>query len=334
MTSLQTGILHDKRLMSATQSGLIRADTPIELDQIQPASLDLRLGKKAYRLRASFLPNGKLVGDCLNNNLVMHEQSLKDGAVLETGCVYLVPLKESLQLTQTMEALTNPKSSTGRIDVFVRVICDKGHVFDRIPKGYEGPLYAEVTPRTFSILAREDDRLCQLRLREGKADLLREEVFSVDLSGDLPIIGYRAKRHSAILDLSRIGGHKAADYWEAIAPSPGGLILDPGEFYILASKEKLGVQPYEAAEMAAIAPEFGEFRAHYAGFFDPGFGLNEGGARAVLEVRAREAPFILEDGQKVGRLVYEKLAGTPDTLYGGAASNYQGQALKLSKHFS
>ena len=277
------------------------------------------------------------VAQCLENgDLVMHTLDLSEGAVLETGCVYLVPLQESLALPGGISAAMNPKSSTGRLDVFTRVIADRSAAFDQAPEGYQGPIYVEICPRTFSILARPGDRLVQARFRQGERTALRELTVSVDLKqGDGPI-GYRARRFSGVVDLNGVGAHNPEDYWEPIHAPGGRLVLDPGEFYILASREAVEIPMDEAAEMAPIAPEIGEFRAHYAGFFDPGFGLEEAGGtggRAVLEVRGRDVPFLLEHGQPVARLVYEPMAERPSRPYGAAGSHYQAQKLKLAKHF-
>lgn len=331
------GVLPDTEIQALCEAGVIKSADGLENDQIQPASIDLRLGTKAYRMRASFLPGpDKLVTDYFNDDLVMHELDLSKGAVLETGCVYLVPLKEVLDMPKGLSGAANPKSSTGRIDVFVRMITDRSDRFDAAREGYSGPLYVEISPRTFSILAREGDRLLQLRLRNGPQETIRDEIFSIDLKpGDDDIAGYKAKRHSRVLDLKDVNGHNIDDFWEPVRPYNGALILDPGEFYILASKEKVVIPVDEAAEMAPIAPEFGEFRAHYAGFFDPGFGVDGSEGKAVLEVRSREVPFILTDGQPMGRLVFEPMTAVPNVPYGaaGSFSNYQGQGLKLSKHF-
>jgi len=333
------GILPCQTLGGMIESGAIAAETLIEPGQLQPASLDLRLGSVAYRLRASFLPGaGRAVASRLDADLVMHRIDLAGGAVLETGCVYLVPLDERLALPDDVSAAANPKSSTGRIDVFTRVIADGAEAFDRAPPGYCGPLYLEISPRTFSILARRGARLAQLRLRRGRPEILREATLGVDLEGGgSGVIGYRARRHSGVVDLDRPGGHDPQAYWEPVRAREGRLILDPDEFYILASAESASVAPEEAAEMSAIATEIGEFRAHYAGFFDPGFGWDAAGgagARAVLEVRGRDVPFMLEHAQPAARLVYEALEAPAETLYGAAGSHYQAQGLKLSKHFS
>lgn len=329
------GILADHQIESLIEAGDISADSGLEPLQVQPASIDLRLGAKAYRLRASFLPNGRKVEDCLTSDMVMHTVDLSQGAVLETGCVYLVPLQERISLPEGLTATANPKSSTGRIDVFVRLIADGVSRFDGVPDGYEGPLYAEVSPRTFSVLARPGDRLLQMRFRSGAHMATQTLDFSVHLEPlQDGLIGYRAKRHARVLDLKNIRGHKTSDYWEPVYAQDDRLILDPDEFYILASKEFVTIPVDQAAEMAPIAPDLGEFRAHYAGFFDPGFGCDGVEGRAVLEVRGRDVPFILEHGQPVGRLVYEPMSAAPRSPYGGAGSNYQGQGLKLSKHFS
>lgn len=307
--------------------------------QVQPASLDLRLGHKAFRLRASFLPGeGRKVTDCLGD-VHMHEVDLTNGAVLETGCVYLVPLQESLSLPDNIAAAANPKSSTGRLDVFTRVICDGATQFDAIPKGYIGPLYVEVAPRTFSVLVRPGDRLVQMRFRQGAMKILTTQTVSLDLKGfdDSGIIGWRARRHAGLVDVGNVGGHKARDFWEPLYSEAGQLVLDPEEFYILASKESVSIPANQAAEMAPIATEIGEFRAHYAGFFDPGFGVaavGGAGSRAVLEVRGRDVPFLMRDGQPVAKLLFEAMTETPASLYGEKGSHYQAQSLRLSKHFT
>src|SRR5215470_15667663 len=355
------GILPDRMIAALAKAGGILPAYEFAPDQIQPASLDLRLGDTAYRVRASFLPGHTTVAERIDQ-LKLHEIALGDGAVLETGCVYIVPLIESLALPADTAAATNPKSSTGRLDVFTRVITDRARGFDRIEAGYHGPLYAEISPKTFPVLVREGARLSQLRLRRGHAALSTDELaalhqrerlvdgedadfeggisVSIDLkaSGADALIGYRAKRHTGVIDVERRAAYEIADFWEPMrARRDGTLILDPDEFYILASKEAVQVPPDYAAEMVPFDPLVGEFRVHYAGFFDPGFGYAGAGgqgSRAVLEVRSREVPFILEHGQIVGRLVYETMLARPKSLYGaGIGSNYQAQSLKLSKHF-
>ncbi|MGE0044344.1 MAG: 2'-deoxycytidine 5'-triphosphate deaminase [Hyphomonadaceae bacterium] len=331
---MANGVLPDGEIERAIQQGWIAAEAAFASDQIQPASLDLRLGAKAFRLRASFLPGDKqCVADRLDRELVMHEIDLARGAVLETNCVYLVPLMERLKLPADLHGAANPKSSTGRIDVFTRLIADHATSFDHVPAGYEGPLWAEISPCTFSILVRPGVRLSQLRLRRGPTQVKHETQFSIDLSLK-GAAGYRAKRHSGVIDVDGVGAHDPRDFWEPLEARRGRVVLDPGQFYIFASKENVLIPADEAAEMAPIRPELGEFRAHYAGFFDPGFGVNEDG-RAVLEVRSRDVPFFLEDGQPVGKLVYEPLIAPATKLYGETGvNNYLGQGLKLSKHFS
>ncbi len=335
------GILPQQAIEALIQQGAVVAPamgTDGKPTQIQPASLDLRLGKKAYRLRASFLPGaGRSVEDCLPD-VHMHEIDLSKGAVLETGCVYLVPLQESLALPKGLSAAANPKSSTGRLDVFTRVICDEADSFDAIRAGYKGPLYAEIAPRTFSVLVRPGDRLVQLRFRSGDLEILNTQTVSIDLKGidESGIVGWRARRHAGLVDVSGVGAHAARDYWEPLYSDNGQLVLDPEEFYILASKEAVRIPENQAAEMAPIAPEIGEFRAHYAGFFDPGFGVASAGgegSRAVLEVRGRDVPFLLRHGQPVAKLVFEAMSEVPESLYGAKGSHYQAQGLRLSKHF-
>jgi dCTP deaminase len=338
----QAGILPSQAIEALIAEGQVKLAEPLLEKQLQPASLDLRLGTVAYRVRASFLPGrGETVAAKLDD-LQLHAISLSQGAVLETGCVYVAPLLESLALPEDLSAATNPKSSTGRLDVFTRVIADGVSAFDQIPAGYAGPLFAEICPQTFPVVVRKGSRLSQIRFRAGgsaEADVVDEVPLSVDLTGDASgLVGYRAKRHTGLVDVDVVGGYPMLDYWEPIhVREKKRLILDPDQFYILASKEAVHVPPTQAAEMVPFNPLVGEFRVHYAGFFDPGFGHAEAGgegARAVLEVRSHKVPFILEDGQTIGRLIYERLTQTPKLVYGrDLASHYQAQGLKLSKHF-
>jgi dCTP deaminase len=337
-TPRSTGILTIQELQQ-TVGQMILCGRAIEEDQFQPASLDLRLGTTAYRVRASFLPGRERTVKDRLDDLSMHEMDLTHGAVLERGCVYIVPLLESLSLRHRLSAIGNPKSSTGRLDVFTRLITDHGTEFDRVRESYKGPLYAEVSPRTFSVLVRTGSRLNQIRLRRGNPQSSNEKLrrlqeqfqlvgtqiadddirngvpITVDVSGDRSggIIGFKARSHAGLIDIDRINGYDVADYWEPVQ-----------------------VPTTLAAEMIAYDTLVGEFRVHYAGFFDPGFGIKEAGgagSRAVLEVRSYEVPFVIEDGQVVGRLTYEQLTGTPARLYGATRSSYQGQGIKLSKHF-
>ncbi len=354
-----TGVLPSQTLRALIAEGAISAALPITDAQIQPASIDLRLGTVAYRVRASFLAgHGRRVADRLQE-FEMHRVDLTAGAVLEKGCVYVIPLIEGLSLPPGITAVANAKSSTGRLDLLTRTITDGGTEFDRIPEGYAGPLYAEVCPKSFSVLVRPGMRLNQIRFRMGQAVLNDAELarlhaaeplvsgqaviseglgFSVDLRPEVgDLVGYRAKPHTGVVDLDLIGRYPAADFWEEIHTTEGRVILDPGAFYILVSREAVTIPPDYAAEMAPYLAMVGEFRVHYAGFFDPGFGhaaAGGTGSRGVLEVRCHEAPFVLEHGQVVGRLVYERMSARPDTLYGQAIkSNYQGQGLKLAKQF-
>ncbi|WP_295557370.1 2'-deoxycytidine 5'-triphosphate deaminase [uncultured Hyphomicrobium sp.] len=355
------GILPVQAIRALVSAGALKSAEPFAAGQIQPASVDLRLGPRAYRVRASFLPGpGGSVASRLED-LKLHEFDIENGAVLETGCVYVVPLLESLALPQTIAASANPKSSTGRLDVFTRVIADGVSAFDLVPAGYRGPLYAEICPQTFPIVVRKGSKLSQLRFRLGnpretdegllqlqsretlvsgaKADIQDGIALSVDLAGDgNGLVGYRAKRHTGVVDVDKPGACAVADYWEPVrADAKRRLILDPDQFYILASKEAVHIPPTHAAEMMPFNPLVGEFRVHYAGFMDPGFGHSAAGgagSRVVLEVRSHTVPFILEDGQIIGRLVYERMMEVPEVLYGRElGSNYQAQGLKLSKHF-
>ena len=371
-----TGVWPAQMLRAAVTLGHeVMAAVPIGEDQIQPASIDLRLGEVAYRVRASFLPGPRAsVRDKLNR-LSMHRFDLTGGAVLEKDCVYIVPLLEHLALRKRVSAMANPKSSIGRLDVFARVITDQGIEFDRIRDGYKGPLYVELSPRAFSIVVRTGSRLVQLRIRRGsplfrdtalrrlhaetplveapagsagplESQVIRNGVaFTVDVSGEAApngIVGYKARRHTDVVDVDRIDYYDPREFWDPVyahrGPNgPDGVVLDPNDFYILASREAVVVPPDHAAEMIPYDAFVGEFRVHYAGFFDPGFGSAEAdgsGSRGVLEVRSHEVPFLIEHGQVVGRLIYEPLIARPDRLYGGAiGSSYQRQGLALSKHF-
>jgi dCTP deaminase len=355
------GILPVQAIRGLIEAGYVRVAQPLLPNQLQPASLDLRLGAKAFRVRASFLPGPETRVAAKLADLQLHAIDLSKSAVLETGCVYIVPLLESMALPKTLAAASNPKSSTGRLDVFTRVIADGVAAFDQVPGGYEGPLFAEICPQTFPIVVRQGSRLSQVRFRVGASedsdlalielnsreklvsaeqpDIARGIALSVDLVGDKSgLVGYRAKRHTGLVDVDAPGSCRVVDFWEPIRSDDAKrLILDPDQFYILASKEAVHVPPTHAAEMVPFNPLVGEFRVHYAGFFDPGFGhaaAGGTGAKAVLEVRSHKVPFILEDGQIVGRLIYERMAEVPEVLYGsGLKSNYQGQGLKLSKHF-
>jgi len=365
------GVLPRQDIRKLVQRNMIRSISGAFAEsQYQPASLDLRLGHKAFRVRASFLPGPNKSVEQALADLTQDEFSLEQGAILEKNCVYVVELMESLDdLPVVISAFANPKSSTGRIDVFTRLIADRASMFDTVPGGYSGKLYAEISPASFSIKVRKGSRLNQLRFRrrgssqeeasgfrvsdkelrdihqatplvDGAPVIQNGLQFSIQLAGSHigETIGYQAQRFTDVIDVDRIAAYAVDDFWTPIqARGSKRLILDPHQFYILASKEKLHIPPCFAAEMAPIDPTMGEFRVHYAGFFDPGFGVGANGApgsRGVLEVRSHEVPFLLEDGQIVGRLAFEKMAAEPDALYGQiGTSNYQGQALKLSKHF-
>jgi dCTP deaminase len=344
----------------------------IDEAQIQPASLDLRLGDVGYRVQASFVPqNSTVEGKIADLGLKMSRVDLTSTTVFEPRCVYIVPLLEELDLPEEILASANPKSSTGRLDIFTRLITDFGQEFERVPRargGYRGKLYAEIASRTFSVVVRAGMSLNQLRFVRGNpkpsdkktADLDKKEALvygdegtpekaqigkdslklSVNLRGSNPaeIVAYKAKRNAPVIDLANVDYYSPEHFWEAISqPGKPGLILEPGDFYILASKERVSVPPDWAAEMVSIDQDMGEFRIHYAGFFDPGFGYGAGdvkGTRAVLEIRAHEVPFLMEHGQTIGRLLYIPLRSHPDKIYGTEiGSSYQRQGLALSKHF-
>lgn len=353
------GVQSDRQIRAMIDNGAIRASAPVVSGQIQPASLDLRLGPKAYRVRASFLAGRDRSLSERLDQFRMHEIDISQGAVLEKGCVYVVPLMESLALPDGMSGAASAKSSIGRLDLLTRVITDRGIEFDRVPDGYTGPLYVEICPRSFSVVATEGQMLSQIIFRLGDTRMSDDDLralhdktpivsgdavisdglgFSVDLRPEgNDLVGYRAKPHTGVIDLGKLAHYDPAEFWEPVHAKDGWIILDPGAFYILVSREAISIPPDCAAEMAPYLAMVGEFRVHYAGFFDPGFGWSGAGgegSRGVLEVRCHEAPFVLEHGQVVGRLVYEHMAEVPEQLYGaGIKSNYQGQGLKLSKHF-
>jgi dCTP deaminase len=348
-------------------SGRIAAEIPIDDAQIQPASMDLRLGTTAYRVRASFLPGRfSKVMDRVQA-LQMAEIDLSQPAVLERGCIYIVPVLERVNLPADMSASANPKSTTGRLDIFTRLITDFGTAFEEVREGYKGPLYLEIVPRTFTIKLGAGTKLSQLRFLRGNppksdsetAKLDQEEILvytdeqgpvkalideglhiSMSLQGDAnsDVVAYKAKKNAPTVDLSKVNFYPVEEFWQPVVePKNKSIILDAGDFYILASKERVRVPPQFAAEMVAFDPSMGEFRIHYAGFFDPGFGYGASdilGTRAVLEVRAHEVPFLVEDGQIVGRLLYARLLSRPDKIYGlNIGSSYQSQVLALSKQF-
>ena len=356
----------DDIIRNFIDENIIISKKKISNDQIQPASLDLRLGLKAWRVRASFLPGpDKKVKEKIKK-LSMHEIDLSKGCVFEKGCVYIAQICEKLNLTDNISASSNPKSSTGRLDIFTRLISDYAVEFETVPRGYSGPLYIEISPRTFSILARSGSKLNQIRFRNRnevlddketrnlhlKSNLLSGYSGIIDIRDGIPLsldlegnkdglVGYRARKNTSLIDIDRVSEYKKESFWEKITikdVSNHGLVLNPDEFYILSSKEYVSIPKKFAAEMRAYDTRVGEFRAHYAGFFDPGFGLEELGAkptRAVLEVRSHDVPFLVEENQTVCRLVYEKMYSEPSKLYGinGVISHYQSQGLQLAKHF-
>lgn len=361
-----TGVVPSQGLRDAIERGEIKATESVSEEQVQPASVDLRLGPVAYRTRASFLPGRDATVGQKIETYAMHRLSLEGGAVLEKGCVYLVPLMESLHLRHRTSAMANPKSSTGRLDVFCRLITDGGTEFDHVRAGYRGPLWVEISPRSFSILVETGTRLLQLRIKRGAPrwsdtalrdlhsevrliddDAVFEEnvkrgllAITVDAQGigESDLIGWRARKNADLIEVSKVNYYDPEGFWEPVRARPGqGVILDPNDFYILSSRESVTVPVDHAAEMLAYDTLVGEFRVHYAGFFDPGFGHADAGGegtRAVLEVRSRDVPFMIEDGQVVGRLLYERLTALPDKLYGrDIGSSYQRQGLALSKQF-
>jgi dCTP deaminase len=368
---MDKGVLPSQRLREAISSEwMVAGDWRIPRESVQPASVDLRLGDHALALRCSFLPDSDSTVTEKVADLAFERIDLRDGATLERDRPYLVPLIEQLRLPDEIRAKANPKSSTGRLDVFTRVLTDCNHRFDEIAAGYHGALYLEVVPRTFAIRVKTGLALNQVRLLAGDARLDDEELMalhretpllymnsqplaeselalsdglflSLDVSSRADsTVGYRAKKNSLPIDLTRVGALKWQDYWEPVHPERGGrIVLEPEVFYLLLSAEGVSIPPSYAAEMLAYDPTAGELRTHYAGFFDPGFGYSPGGAangsRAALEVRARDVSFMVENRQPVCKLAFERMAAEPDVLYGEqVGSNYQGQQTMLSKHFA
>jgi len=376
LSGVPDGVLPDHELRAAVRDGWIRAERPIADDQYQPASLDLRLGPSAYQLRASFLPFRQAVQsrleerDLSDSDLVIDRLSLDSGATLQRGSVYLVPLLESLHLPPHVRGRSNPKSTTGRLDIFTRVITDETPRFDEIRPGYQGLLYLEVSPQSFPVRVHAGVSLNQLRLLSGRTDIADGELariyhetpllydddarpiplervafndglcMGVDLSGRLTggNIGYRAQPNPPAVDWSRVAHYDPVEFWEPIKrPARDAYILEANRFYILVSKERIRVPPEFAAEMVVYDAGAGEIRTHYAGFFDPGFGFGDGtvlGTKVVMEVRAREVPFLVYDGQTSFKVGFERLRSRPERVYGvGLGSAYQHQTLTLSKHF-
>ena len=362
-----TGILPAQTIRELVAGGRLEASEAITEEQIQPASIDLRLGEVAYRVRASFLPGQESTVQEKISALLITKLDLTGGVVFEPGCVYMVPLLEELNLPKNVEARANPKSTTGRLDIFTRLITDNGTEFERVRPGYHGRLFAEIVSRTFTIQVRTGMKLNQLRFIRGNPPSHdgplteldeRESLVFEDEEGPMParidkglrisvrlnaeremdLVAYRAKKHAPVIDLGVRDFYDPREYWDTVYSVPGrGIVLDPGDFYLLASKEKIRVPPDYAAEMVPYDQSIGEFRVHYAGFFDPGFGYGLSdvlGTLAVLEVRAHEVPILIEHGQIVGRLIYSPMLARPDKIYGvQIGSSYQMQGLALSKQF-
>jgi len=364
----KSGILPSQEIQQLIMNGKIRARAEISGDQIQPASIDLRLGDKAHRISASFLPTGESLIEPKIRQLQIEEIDLSRPALLEPNNVYIARVMEYLDLPPDMGGKANPKSTTGRLDIFTRLLTEGQATFEVVKKGYAGDLYVEIFPRTFPIIVRSGTKLNQLRFFRGAPESDDEQLrklaqkrplvyqnggapdrpvirqglrLSIDLGGDAGrVVAYKAKKTNAPIDLTKIAAYDAAEFWEFYRASDlcGRLVLRPGEFYLLASKEKVGVPSDHAAEMESYDPSIGEFTVHYAGFFDPGFGYGASGeikgTNAVLEVRAHEVPVLLEDGREVGRLMYYGMANRPEKVYGvNIGSSYQQQGLSLSKQF-
>ncbi|PIQ96350.1 MAG: 2'-deoxycytidine 5'-triphosphate deaminase [Nitrospinae bacterium CG11_big_fil_rev_8_21_14_0_20_56_8] len=366
----KAGYLPSQHIELAVLQGIVHSRVSLLESQIQPASLDLRLGRKAYRIQCSFLPENDTVEERLKDLMLYEVDLTGDGGILEKGAIYLVPLLEELELPPGISGLTNPKSSTGRLDIFTRIIADRCHRFDEIPEGYKGKIYLEVIPRSFPVRVCENLSLNQLRIisghspdlgKQGLEPCYRKNPILFDANGfaipfdkvkidmglyvgvelaEKPIVAYKAKTNSSVIDLRKVNHYDPLDFWEPIAkPKNNRLILEPESFYIMMSKERIRIPPHLLAEMVAYEPNSGELRTHYAGFFDPGFGWHEGadlneGTYAVMEVRPHDVPFMVEDGQTFCRLKFEKVLEVPEKVYGSNIhSHYQNQGLTLSKYF-
>ena len=366
-TDKPQGILPRQEIKEMVNDGSVSSDFTISEQQFQPASLDLRLGEEVYRVQSSFLPAGRAVKDRLAD-LTIHKRKLIDEGYLEPETVYIIPLMERLSLPRGLRARANPRSSTGRLDIFTRVITDRSDSFDDIEDGYEGPLYLEILTRSFPIRVQRRMSLSQVRFIRGDSrcaasdyrdkgpflyegdevvrngeDLPRDGLFlRVDLGGvpGTNFVGYKGRRNRRLIDLGRLNYYRILDFWEPVFKDKNGcIVLEKDEFYLLTSREKVRIPPGYAAEMVAYEQSAGELRTHYAGFFDPGFGFSANGdvkgTVAVMEVRARDAPFMVEDGQRFCKLELERMASEPDLFYGSkeAGSSYQFQGLTPSKHF-
>jgi dCTP deaminase len=364
----EEGILPAQEIRELIGNGKIRSNVEISEDQVQPASIDLRLSDKAYRIKASFLPTGNSLIEPKIKQLAVEEVDLTRPALLTRGNVYIAKAIESLSLPPDLGAKANPKSTTGRLDVFTRLLTERQQIFESVPKAYSGDLYVEIFPRTFSIIVQAGTKLNQLRFYRGDPKIDDEQVrklaqkrpivyeddgnaekpvirdglrITIDLAGrEGGVVAYKGRKADTPIDLSRVGAYNVEEFWEPFYSRDlrGGLVLNPGDFYLLASKERVGVPPDYAAEMESYDPSIGEFTVHYAGFFDPGFGFGQSGeikgTKAVLEVRAHEVPILLEDRREIGRLIYHKMADRPVKVYGsGIGSSYQQQQLALSKQF-
>ena len=364
------GVLPGHLLERAIVAGYVDAGRfKIPESNIQPASLDLRLGERALRIRCSFLPGEDSVERKLKDYILDEIDLRGDGAMLEARCPYLIELKERLDLPAGLRGKANPKSSTGRIDVFTRVITDHSERFDEVTAGYQGPLYLEVVPLSFAIRVKEDLTLNQLRLSMGRPWLTDEQIrtahasepilfrggeavppedlvlsdglfLGLDLHGDEHgRVGYSTRDSAPLLDLAAGREVDPAPFWDPVYREDGDrLVLSPNRFYLLMSDEAVSIPPDLAAEMTAYDPTSGELRTHYAGFFDPGFGFDPNrqfrGSRAALEVRAHDVPFMVENGQAVCKLTFERMLEEPLALYGAEiGSSYQQQEETLSRHF-
>jgi len=324
--------------------------------QIQPSSIDLSLSDECYEIKTSFLSPDSKVRDKLNK-IYSKKINLKTSKIFKKNKTYIVRLNETLHLNNSISGHCNPKSSTGRLNIFCRTILDYCDEYEKIPKNYNGEIFLEITTRSFDIKISKGDKLNQMRLRKKTNNYLNDKdlkkinkrnalIFtnkkniienglriSVDLSNDNKICAYVAKKTSLNINFSKISFYEIKKFWKPLKPVNNSLIIEKNKFYILKSREKIRIPSNLAGEMIPYDTGIGDFRAHYAGFFDPGFG-DPKGSYAVLEVKTNELPFILEDGQTIARIKYEKLNKKTFLVYGSIInSNYQNQKLALSKHF-
>ncbi|MDA1284586.1 MAG: 2'-deoxycytidine 5'-triphosphate deaminase [Proteobacteria bacterium] len=328
-------ILIKKNIEELIKKKIILITSSFNKSQIQPASLDLTLSSNCYRIKASFIPNNKKVSQLIES-LALSKINLNNENLLEKNCIYLCELNEHLNLNNAYSAKSNPKSTTGRLDIFTRLITDYGKEYDVVDRGYNGKLYLEIIPQSFSIIVKKGLSLNQIRFYKDHL-IINSFIKSQDISIYIKkneICAYKAIKNTSAINLNKLNHYKINDFWETIIPKNNNFIIEKDEFYILRSLENIKIKDTIAAELEPFGDNFGNFRVHYAGFFDPGFGNNKLGTPAVFELRAYDTPFYVENKQKVARLNFYKLIEKSINTYGKKIkSNYHNQKLKLAKQF-